>query len=369
MADRDYYEILGVSRNATDDEIKKAYRKKANQYHPDRNQDKNAETKFKEINEANKILSDKEKRAVYDQYGHAAFQSGGMGESSATNGFSGDFSEDLGDIFQSFFGGGRSKNDNQRRRGSDLRYDLKLTLEEAVRGVTKEISFSALKTCDSCHGSGARPGSSQSVCPTCKGNGEVCIKQGFFTVQQTCPHCVGSGKITRDKCSKCVGKGQREKLKTLSVQVPAGIDTGDRIRLSGEGAGNGDLYVQVEVKSHPIFKRDGNDLYCDVPINFAIAALGGEIEVPTLEGRIKLKISEETQTNKSFRLRGKGVKSVRGSDKGDLFCRVVVETPVNLNEEQKQLLRSFSGTADEKNSPRSKSFLDGIKKFFDDLTH
>ena len=263
-------------------------------------------------------------------------------------------------------------------RGADLRYNMDLTLEEAVRGVTKEIRIPTLEECGVCHGSGAKACSKPQTCPTCHGQGQVQMRQGFFTVQQSCPHCQGRGSIIKDPCNTCHGHGRVEKTKTLSVKIPAGVDTGDRIRLAGEGeagehgAPSGDLYVQVQVKQHPIFEREGNNLYCEVPINFAMAALGGEIEVPTLDGRVNLKVPGETQTGKLFRMRGKGVKSVRGGAQGDLLCRVVVETPVSLNEKQKQLLRdlaeSFGGPSGEKNSPRSKNFFDGVKKFFDDLT-
>ncbi len=370
MAKRDYYEVLGVKKDADEREIKKAYKRLAVKYHPDRNQDENdTGENFKEVKEAYEILTDPQKRAAYDQYGHAAFEQGGMGGGGA------DFTDIFGDVFGDIFGGGRRQ---RASRGSDLRYNMDLTLEEAVRGVTKEIRIPTLNECDVCHGSGAKPGSSPVTCSTCRGAGQVHMRQGFFTVQQACPTCHGSGQIIKDPCNKCHGHGRVEKSKTLSVKIPAGVDTGDRIRLSGEGeagehgAPAGDLYVQVQVKAHPIFEREGNNLYCEVPINFAMAALGGEIEVPTLDGRVKLKVPAETQTGKLFRMRGKGVKSVRGGSQGDLLCRVVVETPVHLSEKQKQLLReleeSFVGAAGEKNSPRSKSFLDGVKKFFDDLT-
>lgn len=379
MAKKDYYEILGVAKSAEEREIKKAYKRLAMKYHPDRNQgDKQAESKFKEIKEAYEVLSDPQKRAAYDQYGHAAFEQGGMGGGGGFNGFGGgaDFNDIFGDVFGDIFGGGRRQRGPSR--GADLRYDIELTLEEAVRGVTKEIRIPTLVECEVCHGSGAKPGSSPVTCPTCHGNGQVQMRQGFFTVQQTCPHCHGRGKIIKDPCTNCHGQGRVETRKTLSVKIPAGVDTGDRIRLSGEGeageqgAPAGDLYVQVHVRKHKIFERDGNNLYCEVPISFALAALGGEIEVPTLDGRIKLKIPAETQTGKLFRMRGKGVKSVRGGIQGDLLCRVVVETPVNLNERQQALLRELGESLGEpgsgKNSPRSESFFDSVKKFFDDLT-
>ncbi|WP_311753771.1 molecular chaperone DnaJ [Proteus columbae] len=378
MAKRDFYEVLGLSKSADEKEIKRAYKRLAMKYHPDRNQgDKESEAKFKEIKEAYEILSDAQKRAAYDQYGHAAFEQGGFGGQGG-GGFGGgaDFGDIFGDVFGDIFGGGRRQ--QRAARGSDLQYNMDLTLEEAVRGITKEIRIPTLETCDKCHGSGAKEGTSAETCSTCHGAGQVHLRQGFFTVQQACPTCHGRGKVIKEPCSKCHGDGRVERAKTLSVKIPAGVDTGDRIRLSGEGeagengAPAGDLYVQVHVRQHHIFERDGNNLYCEVPINFAIAALGGEIEVPTLDGRVKLKIPAETQTGKMFRMKGKGVKSVRSSSIGDLMCRVVVETPVKLNEKQKELMQqlgeSFGGKSGEKNTPRSKSFLDGVKKFFDDLT-
>ena len=377
MAKRDFYEVLGLSKSADEKEIKRAYKRLAMKYHPDRNQgDKESESKFKEIKEAYEILSDAQKRAAYDQYGHAAFEQGGFGGQGGGFGGGADFGDIFGDVFGDIFGGGRRQ--QRASRGSDLQYNMDLTLEEAVRGITKEIRIPTLETCDKCHGSGAKEGTSAETCSTCHGAGQVHLRQGFFTVQQACPTCHGRGKVIKEPCSKCHGDGRVERYKTLSVKIPAGVDTGDRIRLSGEGeagengAPAGDLYVQVHVRQHHIFERDGNNLYCEVPINFAIAALGGEIEVPTLDGRVKLKIPAETQTGKMFRMKGKGVKSVRSSTVGDLMCRVVVETPVKLNEKQKELMEqlgeSFGGKSGEKNTPRSKSFLDGVKKFFDDLT-
>ncbi|WP_347253292.1 molecular chaperone DnaJ [Leminorella grimontii] len=377
MAKKDYYEILGVGRDADEREIKKAYKRLAMKHHPDRNQgDKDSEEKFKEIKEAYEVLTDPQKKAAYDQYGHAAFEQGGMGGGGFGGGFGGgaDFNDIFGDVFGDIFGGRRQR----ASRGADLQYTMTLTLEEAVRGVAKEIRIPTLAECDVCHGSGAKAGTSATTCSTCHGSGQVQMRQGFFAVQQTCPTCHGRGKIIKDPCTKCHGQGRVEKTKTLSVKIPAGVDTGDRVRLSGEGqagengAPAGDLYVQVQVKQHPIFERDGNNLYCEVPISFAMAALGGEIEVPTLDGRVSLKIPAETQTGKLFRMRSKGVKSVRGGSQGDLLCRVVVETPVKLNEKQKELLKeldeSLGGDKGSRNSPRSKSFFDGVKKFFDDLT-
>ncbi|WP_241630240.1 molecular chaperone DnaJ [Rosenbergiella nectarea] len=379
MAKSDYYEILGVSKSADEREIKKAYKRLAMKFHPDRNPgNAEAEEKFKEVKEAYEILTDDQKRAAYDQYGHAAFEQGGMGGGGFGGGFGGggaDFGDIFGDVFGDIFGGGRRQ---RAARGSDLRYTMELTLEEAVRGVTKEIRIPTLQECEKCDGSGAKAGSKPQTCSTCQGAGQVQMRQGFFAVQQPCPTCQGRGTVIKDPCNACHGHGRVKKSKTLSVKIPAGVDTGDRIRLSGEGeageqgAPSGDLYVQVSVKKHAIFEREESNLFCEVPVNFAMAALGGEIEVPTLDGRVKLKIPAETQTGKLFRMRGKGVKSVRGGAVGDLLCRVVVETPVKLNEKQKQLLQelgeSLGGPAGDANSPRSKSFFDGVKKFFDDLT-
>ncbi|CUX97330.1 molecular chaperone DnaJ [Candidatus Hoaglandella endobia] len=372
MAKSDYYDILGVSRDAKDYEIKKAYKRLAMKFHPDRNPgNAEAEAKFKEIKEAYEVLNDAQKRAAYDQYGHVAFEQGGMG--SGTSGT--DFSDIFGDVFGDIFGGGRRQ---RASKGADLRYNIELSLEEVVRGVNREIRVPTLAECAFCNGSGAKPGTSAVTCQTCHGKGQVQVRQGFFAVQQTCTNCHGQGKIIKHLCYQCHGHGRVEKYKTLSVKIPPGVDTGDRIRLSGEGevGGHGslagDLYIQVQVRKHPIFERKDNDLYCEVPINFAMAALGGEIEVPTLDGRVKLKVPSETQTGRLFRMRGKGVKSVRGGNPGDLLCQAVVETPVKLNERQKQLLRelaeSFGGPSGAQNSPRSKSFFDGVKKFFDDLT-
>lgn len=379
MAKPDYYQILGVSKSAEERDIKKAYKRLAVKYHPDRNPgNAEAEAKFKEIKKAYEILSDAQKRSAYDQYGHAAFEQNSMGSGSSS--FSGsasgaDFSDIFGDVFGDIFGGGRRQNTS---RGSDLCYNMELTLEDAVRGMTREIRIPNLEECDVCRGSGAKVGTSATMCSTCHGQGQVQIRQGFFAVQQSCPTCQGQGNVIKNLCNNCQGNGRVEKSKTLSVKIPAGVDTGDRIRLTGEGeagkrgAPAGNLYVQVQVRKHPIFEREENNLYCEVPINFAMAALGGEIEVPTLDGRVKLKVPAETQTGKLFRMRNKGVKSVRGGSCGDLLCRVVVETPVKLNDQQKQLLKeleeSLGGTSGEQNSPRSKSFLDGVKKFFDDLT-
>ncbi len=376
MSKRDYYEILNVARNASEAEVKQAYRRLAMKLHPDRNPgDQVAEERFKEAKEAYEVLSDSRKRTAYDQFGHAGVDGAGGG------GFGG-FGEaaDLGDIFggvfRDIFGGMRGGGGGQNYRGADLRYTLDLTLEEAVFGTTAKIRVPTLVACATCAGSGAKPGTKPTTCPTCRGVGQVRMQQGFFSIQQACPRCQGRGTIIPDPCETCRGGGRVEEQKTLSVKVPPGVDNGDRIRLAGEGeAGEhsgspGDLYVQIRVKPHPIFTREDNDLYCEVPIGFHTAALGGELEVPTLDGRLSLKIPSETQTGKVFRLRGKGVKPVRGGPTGDLLCRIVVETPVNLTREQKELLEKFAATMEasgERHTPQQGSWLDGVKKFFEDM--
>lgn len=376
MTKRDYYEVLGVERGASEADLKKAFRRLAMKHHPDRNPgDEASEEKFKEINEAYEVLSDANKRAAYDQYGHAGIDpnmGGGHQGGGANN-----FSDIFGDVFSDFFGGGGGRGGARggARRGSDLRYTLELTLEEAVRGTEVSIRVPSLVDCEVCGGSGAKPGTSPTTCPTCGGVGQVRMQQGFFSVQQTCPHCHGSGKIITDPCSACHGQGRVEKQKTLSVKVPAGVDTGDRIRLSGEGESGtqggpaGDLYVVVSVREHPIFQRDGKHLYCDVPISFSDAALGGELEVPTLNGRVKLKIPEGTQSGKLFRLRGKGVAPVRGGAAGDLMCRVIIETPVHLSRRQRELLEEFRQTLEDNSahSPKASGWFEGVKRFFGDL--
>jgi molecular chaperone DnaJ len=372
MSKRDYYEVLGVSKRAEEAEIKKAYRRVAMKFHPDRNpDDPQADEKFKEATEAYDVLMDRDKRAAYDQFGHAGVDPS-MGGGGGFGG--GSFSDIFGDVFGDIFGGGRTRGGPQR--GSDLRYTLDISLEDAVRGTTVEIRVPSLATCDTCNGSGAKRGSSPTTCGTCGGAGQVRMQQGFFQVQQTCPTCRGRGKTITDPCTACRGQGRVEKTRTLSVKVPPGVDTGDRIRLSGEGEAGpeggppGDLFVQMSVKQHPIFERDGKHLYCEVPITFVDAALGGELEVPTLDGRVKLKIPPETQTGKLFRLRGKGVKPVRGGGVGDLLCRAVVETPVNLNKQQKELLRQFQeslGQGGKAQSPRQTSWFEGVKSFFEDM--
>lgn len=377
MSKRDYYEVLGVQKNATDADIKKAFKRLAMKYHPDRNpDDKGAEEKFKEAKEAYDILSNAQKRAAYDQFGHAGVDTSAAGGPGAGGFGGGGFGDIFGDVFGDIFGAGGARRGAYAQRGADLRYNLELNLEEAVAGTTVKIRVPTMVSCEECGGSGAKKGSSPSTCPTCHGQGQVRMQQGFFSLQQTCPRCHGKGKIITDPCGSCHGHGRVEKQKTLSVKVPAGVDNGDRIRLAGEGeAGEnggptGDLYVQIYVRDHPIFQREGNDLYCEVPINFTTATLGGELEVPTLVGRVKLKVPHETQTGKLFRLRGKGVKSVRSGQVGDLLCRVVVETPVKLNTQQKELLREFERVMEEdskNHSPKHKSWLDGVKKFFEDM--
>ncbi len=376
MAKRDYYEVLNLARNASEAEIKQSYRRLAMKHHPDRNPgDQVAEEQFKEAKEAYEVLSDSRKRTAYDQFGHAGV------DSSAGGGFGGGGPADLNDIFggvfRDIFGGARGGGGgSQAYRGADLRYILDLTLEEAVFGVTSKIRVPTLVTCATCGGSGAKPGTKPITCPTCRGVGQVRMQQGFFSIQQTCPRCQGRGTIIPEPCETCGGSGRVEEQKTLSVKVPAGVDNGDRIRLSGEGevgeggGSPGDLYVQIRVKPHPIFTREDNDLYCEVPIGFPTAALGGDLEVPTLDGRVSLKIPSETQTGKVFRVRGKGVKPVRGGATGDLLCRVMIETPVNLTREQKELLQRFAETMEaggKQHAPQEGSWLDGVKKFFEDM--
>ncbi|RMX22225.1 molecular chaperone DnaJ [Legionella jordanis] len=376
MEKQDYYELLGVSRQADEAEIKKAYRKLAMKYHPDRNSnDKEAEEKFKEIQSAYAVLSDPQKRAAYDRFGHA-----GVDPSMSGQGFGGGFGgfgDVFEDLFENIFSGGRAHGRQSRaQRGPDLQFNVQLTLEEAAVGKQIEITVPRHVSCDVCNGSGAKKGSTPKNCETCNGIGQVRIQQGFFSIQQTCPGCHGEGKVITDPCSACHGQGRVRESKKLTVKIPAGVDNGDRVRLSGEGeAGvhggpSGDLYVQVNVKPHPIFERHDSDLYCEVPISFITAALGGSIEVPTLEGRVTLKIPAETQTGKTFRLRGKGMKSVRGHATGDLLCRVVVETPVNLSKEQKDLLLKLQESLDSSkktHSPRTSTWFDGVKKFFEDM--
>jgi molecular chaperone DnaJ len=378
MSKRDYYEILGIEKNASEAEIKKAFKRLAMKHHPDRNPDnKESEEMFKEAKEAYEILMDPQKRSAYDQFGHAGVDhSSGMGGGGFGAGAS--FSDIFGDVFGDIFGGssGRSGGGARAYRGDDLQYNLELNLEEAVHGTQVDVRIPTHIACDECDGSGAKKGTTPSTCPTCGGVGQVRMQQGFFSLQQTCPRCHGRGKVITDPCGKCHGQGRIQKHKTLAVKIPAGVDNGDRIRLSGEGEVGehggppGDLYVQIGVRPHPIFERDGQDLFCEVPINMVTAALGGEMEVPTLDGRVKLKIPPETQSGKQFRLRGKGVRSVRGGQLGDLMCKVNVETPVNLTKRQKELLEELNLSLQKdsvQHSPRASSWLDGVKKFFEDM--
>ncbi|MCY4283577.1 MAG: molecular chaperone DnaJ [Gammaproteobacteria bacterium] len=373
-AQRDYYEVLGVSKNASDVDIKKAFRRLAMKYHPDRNpDDKQAEEKFKEAKEANDILSDKQKRAAYDQFGHAGVSAAAGGPDA--QGFSG-----FGDIFDSVFGdifGAQGRGGQRGQSGANLRYDLELDLEQAIAGSTIKIRVPRLVICSECSGSGARKGSSPVQCPTCNGAGQVRMQQGFFSVQQTCPKCRGQGKIISDPCRACQGQGRVRDSKTISVKIPPGVDTGDRIRLSGEGEAGahgtpaGDLYVNVIVRDHDIFTREGSDLYCEVPVSFTAAALGREVEIPTLDGKVKLRIPPETQSGRLFRLRGKGVRSVRSTARGDLLCRVALETPVNLSKKQKELLEQFEDTMEEDDRhflPLAGKWFDSVKKFFDNAS-
>ncbi|SSY70453.1 molecular chaperone DnaJ [Alysiella crassa] len=381
MNNKDLYETLGVSSSASDEDIKKAYRKLAMKYHPDRNPDnKEAEEKFKEIQKAYDILSDSQKRATYDQFGSAAFENGGAG-TGGFGGFGGGFGGaqgfDFGDIFSQMFGGAAGGGARQPNyQGQDLQYQVEISLEEAASGIRKQITIPTYEECDVCHGSGAKPGSQATTCSTCRGSGTVHVRQAIFQIQQTCPKCHGSGKEIKDPCNKCHGEGRVKTSKTVEVNIPAGIDDGQRIRLTGEGepgmrgAPSGDLYIHVSVREHKVFHRDPNaptDLHCELPISFAIAALGGEVEVPTLDGKVKLNVPEGTQNGKRLRVKGKGMKSVRSSLVGDLYCHVVVETPVNLTERQKELLREFENisTPDNVQTPKRKGFMDKLKEMFD----
>ncbi len=371
MAKRDYYQVLGVTKNVSEAELKKAYRRLAMKFHPDRNPgNQEAEQRFKEAKEAYEVLSDPQKRTAYDQFGHAGVDVG------AGVGRGGGFGDIFEDIFGDIFGGGRRSGGTRSYRGADLQYNLELSLEEAVFGTEAKIRIPTLVSCSTCDGTGSRPGTQPETCPTCGGIGQVRMQQGFFSIQQTCPRCRGAGKIIASPCSACQGKGRVEEHKTLSVKVPAGVDTGDRIRLAGEGeiglhgGSPGDLYVQVDVKPHRLFSRDGNDLICEVPVCFTTAALGGELEIPTLDGRVNIKVPPGTQTGKLFRLRGKGVRPVRGGIPGDMICKINVETPVNLTRKQKELLQELDETmrqGGKRHSPQAESWLDGVKGFFEDL--
>ena len=377
MAKRDFYEILGVAKGASEEEIKKSYRKLAMKFHPDRNPDnKEAEEKFKEVKEAYEMLTNPEKREAYDRYGHAGVDPN-MGGGGGFGGGAGGFGDAFGDIFGDIFGGGgggRGGGGPQVYRGADLRYNLEITLEQAANGFDTTIRVPSWDKCDTCHGSGAKPGTQPVTCTTCAGHGQVRMQQGFFSIQQTCPKCHGSGKMIPEPCAACAGAGRIKRNKTLEVKIPAGIDNGMRIRSTGNGepgtngGPSGDLYVEIHIKPHAVFQREGDDLHCEMPISFSKAALGGEIEVPTLTGKVSFTVPEGTQTGKTFRLKGKGIKGVRSGYAGDLFCHMIVETPVKLTEKQKDLLREFERSTSEggaKHSPQSKGWMDKVKDFFE----
>ncbi|MCA2011503.1 molecular chaperone DnaJ [Pararhodobacter sp. CCB-MM2] len=382
MAKRDFYEVLGVSKGASAEELKKAYRAKAKELHPDRNKDNpDAENQFKEVNEAYDVLKDADKKAAYDRFGHAAFD-GGMGGPRPGAGprGGGDFGASFSDVFEDLFGdfmGGRGGGGGGQRtrasRGSDLRYNLRVTLEEAYKGTQKSIRVPTLAACDSCNGSGAEGGAEPVTCPTCSGMGKVRAQQGFFTVERTCPTCGGLGQIVKNPCNSCKGAGRVEKERQLSVNIPAGVETGTRIRLTGEGEAGlrggpaGDLYIFIEVREHPIFQRDGMDLHCRVPVSFTAAALGGEVEVPTIDGgRSRVKVPAGSQSGKTMRLRGKGMPALRGGGSGDMMIELGVETPVNLTARQKELLREFEGLSQD-NHPEGSSFFGKVKSFWDGM--
>ena len=368
MAKRDYYEVLGVNRDASEEDIKKAYRKHAMKWHPDRNPDNpKAEEHFKECKAAYEILADASKRAAYDQFGHAGVnpQAGG--------GPGAGFGDIFSDIFSDIFGGGRAGRSTVFR-GADLRYNLELTLEQAAHGFDTKIRIPAVAACETCKGSGARPGTQPTTCPSCRGAGQVRVSQGPFSIAQTCPRCHGSGSVIPNPCGPCAGTGRVKLQKTLAVKIPAGVDEGDRVRLSGEGEPGvnggppGDLYVQVHVKPHAVFQRDHDDLHCEMPVSITAAALGGEVSIPTLDGSAKIRVPAETQSGKTFRLKGKGIKGVRSQFPGDLFCHVVVETPVSLTERQRQLLREFDAISAQdsaRHNPRAKGWFDKVKEFFE----
>jgi len=378
MSKRDYYEVLGVERGASAEELKKAYRRLAMKHHPDRNPgDKQAEANFKEAKEAYEVLTDAAKRAVYDQHGHAGVDAAAAGAGRPGGFGAGDaFGDIFGDVFGDIFGGGRRAGRSGVFRGADLRYELALDLEQAVFGATVNITIPTVVACEPCHGSGAAPGSKTIPCPRCSGSGHVRISQGFFSIQQTCPACQGAGQVVEKPCPSCQGRGRIQQSKTLAVKVPAGVDEGDRIRLTGEGeAGqnggpSGDLYVEIRVRPHPIFERRGADLSCVVPVSFATATLGGNVGIPTLEGEVTLKVPPETQPGKVLRLKGKGVRPVRGGGVGDLYCRIDVEVPVNLTAEQKKHLKAFNDllmAGGDRHRPRTRSWKDGVRKFFEQL--
>ncbi|NHQ73109.1 molecular chaperone DnaJ [Roseovarius gahaiensis] len=385
MAKRDYYEVLGISKGASEDEIKKAYRKKAKELHPDRNKDNpESEAQFKEAGEAYDVLKDPEKKAAYDRFGHAAFEGGmggggqrpggGYGGGPGQGDFASAFSDVFDDLFGDFMGGGRAGGGRQRAaRGSDLRYNLRITLEEAYNGLQKSINVPTAVQCDSCNGSGAEGGAEPTTCPTCSGMGKVRAQQGFFTVERTCPTCSGLGQIIKNPCNTCHGQGRIEKTRALNVNIPAGVETGTRIRLAGEGEAGmrggpaGDLYIFIEVAKHDIFEREDTNLFCRVPVSMTTAALGGDIEVPTIDGgRSRVKIPCGSQSGRQMRLRNKGMPALRGGGSGDMFIELAVETPVNLTSRQKELLREFEALSED-NNPESKSFFSSVKSFWDGM--
>src|SRR6056297_117196 len=378
MAKRDYYDVLGVDKDASAEEIKKAYRRKAKELHPDRNADKpDAETDFKEANEAYEVLKDAEKKAAYDRFGHAAFE-GGMGGGRSGAGGNADFASAFSDVFDDLFGdmmGGRGRG-QRATRGSDLRYNLRVSLEEAYSGLQKTINVPTSVVCDTCSGTGSEAGTEPVACPTCSGMGKVRAQQGFFTVERTCPTCSGLGQIIKNPCKACGGAGRIQKNRALSVNIPAGVETGTRIRLAGEGEAGlrggptGDLYIFIEVTPHPLFERDGSNLHCRVPVSMSDAALGGDIEVPTIEGgRSRVKVPAGAQSGKHMRLRGKGMPALRGGLQGDMFIELAVETPVKLTPEQKDLLRQFEESCAKSNNPDASGFFDKVRKFWDDLAN
>ncbi|HKY09623.1 MAG TPA: molecular chaperone DnaJ [Candidatus Binatia bacterium] len=364
---KDYYELLGIARSASEDEIKKAYRKLALQYHPDRNPgDKRAEEKFKEVSEAYSVLSDPQKRSQYDQFGHAAFGDGGPFAGGGFD-FSGGFEDVFSDIFGEFFGGGTAR---RRGRGQDLRYNLTLKFEEAVSGVEKKVKIPRHGACETCRGTGAKPGTAPQTCPTCRGRGQISFQQGFFSVSRTCNQCQGQGTIIKEPCAVCAGAGRVRNMHTLNVKIPGGVDNGSRLKLRGEGEASpgsgppGDLYVVVQVEPHPIFVRDNLDIICDVPISFVEAALGAEIDVPTLDGKVKMKIPAGTQSGKLFRMKGKGIKEIQGRHQGDQHVRVTVETPTHLTARQKEILKEFAAASGEEVNPLTRGFFDKMKELF-----
>lgn len=384
MAKRDYYEVLGASRGASAEELKKAYRTKAKELHPDRNSDNpEAEAQFKEVNEAYDVLKDADKKAAYDRYGHAAFEGGRGPGGGGGGGGNADFASAFSDVFEDLFGdfmgrgggaGGGQGNRRRAQRGSDLRYNLRVSLEESFKGVQKTITVPSSVACDTCHGTGAEGGAEPVTCPTCSGMGKVRAQQGFFTVERTCPTCGGAGQTIKNPCKVCAGAGRVERERSLSVNIPAGVETGTRIRLAGEGEAGmrggpaGDLYIFIETREHPIFQRDGVNLFCRVPVSLITAALGGEVEVPTIDGgKSRVKVPAGTQTGKQLRLRSKGMPALRGGGSGDMLIELAVETPVNLSTRQKELLREFEKLEAEDNNPEGSSFFAKVKGFWDGM--